>query len=215
MQAEFKLEESYWPADRAPDLWETTLGDVLRDAARKVPDRIAFVEGNAAKKATRRWSYRGLLRAAERVAFALLKRFAPGDRIAVWSPNSAEWILLQHGASLAGLVLVTVNPAYLADEVRHVLRSARAAGIFFTAAYRNTDQRAIVDAIAPSLPHLREMICFDDWAHFCQAGDTPVELPSVQPADMVQIQFTSGTTGFRKGACLHHRGLVNASRFAS
>ncbi|CAE6701256.1 AMP-binding protein [Paraburkholderia domus] len=215
MQAELKLEESYWPADRAPDLWETTLGDVLRDAARQVPDRIAFVEGNAATKATRRWSYRELLSAAERVAFALLKRFAPGDRVAVWSPNSAEWILLQHGASLAGLVLVTVNPAYLADEVRHVLRSARAAGIFFTAAYRNTDQRAIVDAIAPSLPHLREMICFDDWAQFCEAGDSPVELPRVQPTDMVQIQFTSGTTGFPKGACLHHRGLVNASRFAS
>ncbi|WP_216857641.1 AMP-binding protein [Burkholderia sp. S171] len=215
MQGEITLHESYWPADRSFALWEKTLGDVLRSGAQQVPDRTAFVEGNAATKCTRRWTYRELLVDAERVARALLTRFSPGDRVAVWSPNSAEWVLLQHGASLAGLVLVTVNPAYLADEVRHVLGSARAAGVFFTEAYRNTNQRQVIEAIAPGLPHLREMVCFADWEAFCAAGDAGADLPHVQPSAMVQIQFTSGTTGFPKGACLHHRGLVNASRFAS
>lgn len=215
MQAEVKLEESYWAADRSPELWETTLGDLLRQAAQQVPDRTALVEGNSVTRTTRRWSYRELLTTAERVARALLKHFSPGDRIAVWSPNSAEWIFLQHGASLAGLVLVTVNPAYLANEVQHVLGSSKAAGIFFTEQYRNTNQRAVVDAIVPALPHLREAICFADWDEFCTRGDSTIEFPEVTPGDMVQIQFTSGTTGFPKGACLHHRGLVNASRFAS
>ncbi|VVE18104.1 AMP-binding protein [Pandoraea nosoerga] len=215
MHSEVKLETSYWPADRGSTLLDVTLGDVLREAARKVPDRIAFVAGDVQTRTTRRWTYRELLGDAERVAFALLKRFVPGERVAVWSPNSAEWILLQQGAALAGLVLVTVNPAYLADEVRHVLRSARAAGVFFTASYRGTDQCAIVDAIAPGLPHLRERICFDGWSEFCTAGDVAVPLPHVGPTDMVQIQFTSGTTGTPKGACLHHRGLINAARFAS
>lgn len=215
MHSEVKLETSYWPADQGSTLLDVTLGDVLREAARKVPDRIAFVAGDVPTRTTRRWTYRELLGDAERVAFALLKRFVPGERVAVWSPNSAEWILLQQGAALAGLVLVTVNPAYLVDEVRHVLRSARAAGVFFTASYRGTDQRAIVDAIAPALPHLRERICFDEWNEFCKAGDVAIPLPRVAPTDMVQIQFTSGTTGAPKGACLHHRGLINAARFAS
>ena len=215
MQAEVKLEESYWPADTAPALVETTLGDLLRHAAHKVPDRIAFVEGNATTRTTRRWTYGGLLAAAERVACALLRHFSPGERVAVWSPNSAEWVLLQHGASLAGLVLVTVNPAYLAGEVRHVLSSAKAAGLFFTEQYRNTNQRAVVEEISPALPDLREAFSFSNWDAFCALGDTPMSLPKVQPGDMVQIQFTSGTTGFPKGACLHHRGLINASRFAS
>lgn len=223
MQTEIAFQQSYWPADRSLDLWEITLGDLLRKGAHEVPDRVAFVEGNVATRSVRRWTYRELLTAADTVARALLRLFSPGERIAVWAPNCAEWILLQHGASLAGIVLVTVNPAYLGDEVRHVLSSSRAAGLFYTAAYRNTDQHAVVEAIKPTLAHLRETICFDSWEDFCATvdtvgvkdGPTEVALPEVRPGDMVQIQFTSGTTGRPKGACLHHRGLVNASRFAS
>jgi fatty-acyl-CoA synthase len=223
MKMEMRFEQSYWPADKEPEIWDITLGDLLRRGAEQVPDRIAFVEGNVAKRTTRRWTYRELLAEAERISKVLLKLFSPGERVAVWSPNSAEWILLQHGASLAGVVLVTVNPAYLAGEVQHVLSSSKAAGIFYTSAYRNTDQRAVVMDIRPSLPFLRETVCMDSWDDFCaSAGRDGAEshtedasLPVVQPGDMVQIQFTSGTTGRPKGACLHHRGLVNASRFAA
>lgn len=223
MQRDVLFEQAYWPAERTLEIWDITLGDLLRKGAEKVPDRVAFVEGNVAARTTRRWTYRELLDAAERVSRALLKAFSPGERIAVWSPNSAEWVLLQHGASLAGIVLVTVNPAYLAAEVQHVLSSSKAAGLFHTAAYRNTDQRAVVATIRSSLPHLRDAICFDSWDDFCATADiadeqnasVKIDLPEVQPGDMVQIQFTSGTTGRPKGACLHHRGLVNASRFAS
>lgn len=218
MQSKMLFEQSYWPADRSPEIWEVTLGDLLRNCAESAPERIAFVEGNVASRSTRRWTYRELLAAAERVSRALLKVFSPGERIAVWAPNCAEWILLQHGASLANMVLVTVNPAYLAAEVEHVLASSKAAGLFHTAAYRSTDQHAVVAAIKPSLPHLRQIVCFDAWDDFCATADvaeTQAALPEVQPGDMAQIQFTSGTTGRPKGACLHHRGLVNAARFAA
>ena len=93
-------------------------------------DRVGRGCADAGRR--RRWTYHELLLAAETVAGALLRRFKPGERVAVWSPNSAEWVLLQQGASLAGLVLVTVNPAYLAAELEHVLATSMAAGIFYS-----------------------------------------------------------------------------------
>ncbi len=106
-----RLASSYWPADRSQPLLDTTVGDLLRAAAAQVPGRLALVEGSADPAARRTWTYAELLAVAERAARALLARFAPGERIAVWAPNCPEWMLLQHGVSLAGMVLVTVNPA--------------------------------------------------------------------------------------------------------
>ena len=215
MRREVHLSESLWLPDPDDRVLEITLGDLLRRLASEVPERIALVEGNADPQQRPRWTYGELLDSGERVARALLGRFQPGERIAVWSANSAEWILLQHGASLAGMVLVTINPAYLGAELEHVLRTSRAAGIFHTDRYRATDMAATLAAIRSRLPELREGISFSDWDAFVASGDPAVALPVVAPADMIQIQFTSGTTGVPKGACLHHRGIVNASRFAA
>lgn len=206
---------SHWHADQSVPLLEQTLGALLEQAAREVPDRTAFVEADLATRSSRRWSYAELFRQAQRVAWALLSQFEPGERVAVWAPNCAEWVLLQHGAELAGLVLVTINPAYLSDEVAYVLAASKASGLFFSPNYRATDQRAVVAAIAPGLPFLRHLTCFSDWTAFVATGNAPIRLPPVSPGDLVQIQFTSGTTGRPKGACLHHRGLLNVSRFAS
>ena len=206
---------SYWPADQSAPLLDMTPTDLIAQAAREVPNRTAFVEADTATKATRRWSYAELFDTAQTVARALLRQFQPGERVAVWSSNCAEWVLLQHGAGLAGLVLVTVNPAYLGDEVSHVLAASKAAGLFFSRDYRGKDQRAVVESIAADLPHLRHRTCFSEWDAFLSAGDGKAALPAVSPGDMAQIQFTSGTTGRPKGACLHHRGLLNVSRFAA
>lgn len=210
-----RLAESFWPADASEPLLETTLGDLLRQCAAETPGRVAFVEGVGAPLARRRWTYAGLLASAETVARALLRRFRPGEKVAVWSASRAEWVLLQHGAGMAGLVLVTVNPAYLEDELAHVLSTAEAAGIFYTERYRDNDCEAMVRAVRSRLPKLREAVGFADWAAFVATSDPSLALPEVQPGDMVQIQFTSGTTGKPKGACLHHRGLINAARFAA
>jgi fatty-acyl-CoA synthase len=210
------LTHSHWSADISEPLLDTTLGDLLRRLANEVPERIAFVEAVPQATERRRWTYRQLLDEAMLVATALLRHHQPGARVAVWAPNCAEWVLLQHGASLAGLVLVTVNPAYVADEVRHVLTASGASAIFHADRYRHTDMAAVVAELQAALPQLRHAVPFSRWDAFVAQG-RPVrdQLPVVRPGDMVQIQFTSGTTGKPKGACLHHRGIVNAARFAA
>ncbi|VTU30683.1 AMP-binding protein [Variovorax sp. PBL-E5] len=215
MRRDVRLSESFWAADASQQVWELSLGGLLRQLAREVPERTALVEGTPEPAARRRWTYRQLLDSAETVARALLRRFEPGERVAVWSANSAEWVLLQHGAAMAGLVLVTINPAYLASELRHVLATSRAAGIFHSGRYRGNDMSAMLAGLRAELPELREVFCFSEWPAFVASSDPAIELPVVDPASMIQIQFTSGTTGKPKGACLHHRGVVNASRFGA
>ncbi len=210
------LTESHWAAEPSQPLLEMTLGDLLRSLANEVPDRVAFVEAVADAGMRRRWTYRQLLDEAELVATALLRHRQPGERVAVWAPNCAEWVLLQHGASLSGLVLVTVNPAYVADEVRHVLAASGASVIFHADHYRNTDMTAVVEELRRALPGVRRAVPFSQFDRFVAEGlGARNAFPDVQPGDMVQIQFTSGTTGRPKGACLHHRGIINAASFAA
>ena len=208
--------ESLWTYDdEGVGLWESTLGDLLRAGAAEHPDRIALVDADPDPARRRSWTYAELLTEAERVARALLVRFRPGERVAVWAPNCAEWVLLQQGAALAGLVLVTVNPANRQVELDYVLRQSRAAGIFFTPEYRGFDMAAAVAAARAAAPELRETVSFAGWAQFLVASDLTKTLPAVAPRDPVQIQYTSGTTGFPKGALLNHRGIINASRFVA
>jgi fatty-acyl-CoA synthase len=210
-----RLTNSYWEADRSEAVLDTTIGDLLRRAAAEVPGRLALVEGVPERDRRRTWTYAELLDVAEQAARALLGRFSPGDRIAVWAPNCPEWMLLQHGLSLAGMVMVTVNPAYRADELRYVLAQSRAAGIFFSGTYRGYDMAPTIASIRADLPELRDSICFSDWEAFLGSGDAAAPLPEVAPGDPAQVQYTSGTTGFPKGALLHHRGMVNASRYVA
>jgi fatty-acyl-CoA synthase len=215
MSSPARLTNSYWTADESEALLDLTVGDLLRRVASEVPDRLALVDGSPDHTARRAWTYAELLEIAERTARALLTRFKPGDRIAVWSPNSPEWMLLQHGVSLAGMVLVTVNPAYRSRELRAILGQSRATAIFFADTYRGYDLGAAVEKIRAELPDLTESISLGDWNSFLDSGDRTAVLPTVGPDQPAQIQYTSGTTGFPKGAILHHRGVVNASRLVA
>jgi fatty-acyl-CoA synthase len=152
-----------------------------------------------------------LLRAAEQSARALLTRFAPGEHVAVYAPNSAEWLLLELGAGLAGIVLVTINPACRARELDYVLRQSRSAGLFHVMEFRGNPMSEWVGQVRPQLPGLREVIRFEDWERFIDVPGCG-GLPHVMPDDAAQIQYTSGTTGSPKGALLHHRGLTNNAR---
>jgi fatty-acyl-CoA synthase len=192
---------------------ETTVGGVLREAAERAAETIALVEGTPDRASRRRWSYADLLAGAEQVARALLGRFAPGERVAVWAPNSPEWLLMEFGAALAGLTLVTVNPALRAGEVAHVLGQSRAQGVVLAPAYRGADLTQTLAQVRDGLPDLREVISLADWAAFTGSGSPGERLPDVAPDDSAQIQYTSGTTGFPKGAVLRHRGITNNGRF--
>jgi fatty-acyl-CoA synthase len=207
------LVESHWPPDTAVPLLDVTLGELLRSAALSCPDRIALVEGTPDRASRRRWTYAQLLADAERLARALLGRFVPGERVAVYAPNCAEWLLLQHAMSLAGVLLVPLNPAYKADEVAVILDSCGAAGIVFGTTFRDNDLAAITAELTS--PQLRTRIPLGELAAFAAAGETGTALPPIRPDDVLQVQYTSGTTGVPKGALLHHRGVVNTSRYVA
>jgi fatty-acyl-CoA synthase len=205
---------SYWPAEPG-EIRDVTVCDTIRRAAATVPDRLALVDCLPDPAARRQWSYAQFLAESERTARALLARFTPGDRIAVWAPNSAEWIILQQGIALAGMVLVALNPGYRARELEFVLRQCGAVGLFCVDSHRDFAMRELVEEIRAGLPELRDVVSFADWAEFLAGADTGRALPEVTPTDLIQIQYTSGTTGFPKGAMLHHKGLVNEATFVA
>jgi fatty-acyl-CoA synthase len=189
----------------------TTIGAVLLDAAVRWPDSVALVEAAAAgtpAQLQRSWTYAALAAEATEAARALLRTFAPGDRVAVWATNRPEWTLLQFGAALAGVVLVTVNPAYRDSEVAYVLRQSRASGVFVEPTVRSRDLLTIAHEVSQDLPELHTVISLSDWPSFVAGGLPDTPLPTVSPRDPAQIQYTSGTTGFPKGALLAHNGLA-------
>jgi fatty-acyl-CoA synthase len=207
------LSSSMMPADTSQPVLETTVGDVLREAAELDPDGIGLVSCPGAADACRRLRFAELLEESEAVARALLERFEPGEHVAVWAPNLPEWILLQFGMGLAGLVLVPLNPAYREAELRYALQQSKAAGIFHVPEFRGSPMGDWVSAVQSQCPSLRSTFSLADWGDFRASGSAERELPMVSPDDPVQIQYTSGTTGLPKGATLHHRGLTNNGRF--
>ncbi len=138
------------------------------------------------------------------------------------APSIPESLVLTYGAALAGLVLVPVNPALRAAELRHVLGQSGSVGAFVVSEHRGQDLAATLDALGPDLPALREVVAFDDWDAFVasapstgasDAVDLTTRTPS--PDDVAQLVYTSGTTGAPKGALLTHRGMTNAARFGA
>jgi fatty-acyl-CoA synthase len=106
------------------------------------------------------------------------------------------------------MVLVTVNPAYRAHELAYVLRQSRSAGLFHVAEYRGNPMAHLVAEVRDELPDLREIVALEEFDAFVDGGDPAAVLPEVKPEDRVQIQYTSGTTGFPKGVLLRHHGLL-------
>ncbi len=200
------VERAYWPADTSREVLDVTVGQLLREAAAQAPDTTALVSVAPGRRA-RTWTYGELLADAERAAAWLLQRFSTGEHIAVWAPNVPEWIVLQYGAALAGLVLVTANPALRGEELEHVLRASHAVGIFHVTELRGTDMTALVDEVLPSVPDVREKVDLAGWLDDIRSTE-PTTLPEVDPQSATQIQFTSGTTGRPKAAVLRHAAMV-------
>ncbi|MFN7952161.1 MAG: AMP-binding protein [bacterium] len=206
------LARSHRPADTSEPILETTVGSVLGHARDATPDHTALIAWGLEPGTRRTWTFAELARDAERVAQALLTHFEPGERIAIWAPNLPEWFLLELGAGLAGIVIVTVNPAYRARELEYVLRQSRSAGLFHVAEFRGNPMAETVREVCPSLPELRRVMEIERWDELLASAGPARALPTVTPDMPAQIQYTSGTTGFPKGALLHHRGLTNNAR---
>ncbi|MGK0275823.1 MAG: fatty-acyl-CoA synthase [Ilumatobacter sp.] len=206
------LTTSHAIGDSTPPIRDLTIGDLLRAAAAAAPDQVALIEGIplADGVVRRQWTYAELLAQSERTARALLHRFEPGSHIAVWAHNIPEWELLEFGCALAGMVIVTVNPAFQRHELQYVLRQSKARAVFVVPSHRGNAMLATAQDVQGECHELQDIISFDNWDHFLTGADQFTgDLPQVAPTDPVMLQYTSGTTGFPKGALLHHRGLVN------
>ncbi|MBB5519869.1 AMP-binding protein [Amphiplicatus metriothermophilus] len=206
-----ELKESYFPAQADGVLEELTIGDMLRRSVGAYGDAPALREVLANGDYGRAWTYAELLADCERLARALASRHDKGARIAVWANNVPEWILLELASAMAGLTLVTVNPSYQARELKYVLEQSRAEALYLVENVRGNPLAEIARQVCAGLPGVRRLILLTDHGALFAGAEQGV-LPDVAPRDPAQIQYTSGTTGFPKGALLHHAGLVQNAR---
>ncbi len=195
-----------------------TIGDDLRRTAARVPDAPALV----ACHQDIRLSYRELDAEVDRVARALMAAgLRAGDRLGIWSPNRAEWAIVQYATARAGVVLVTVNPAYRTHELQYVLAQSGCRMLIAAPAFKTSDYVAMVDAVRDEVPTLERTVFFGtpSWDELVAAADavSPEELETrsagLDPSDPINIQYTSGTTGFPKGATLSHHNILNNGFF--
>ncbi|MBO9499524.1 MAG: AMP-binding protein [Novosphingobium sp.] len=202
----------------APPLLEQTIGEALARAASRWGERDALV--SVAQGV--RWSFAELLRRADALAAGLLALgLEPGNRIGIWAPNCAEWALTQFAAARAGLILVTINPAYRLSEVEYTINKVGLGALVAAEAFKTSAYPGMIDQLrdAGKLPTLRAAILIGaerpGWLAFDQVAAHPLaRLPDgLSPLDAVNIQFTSGTTGSPKGATLSHHNILNNGYF--
>lgn len=233
---------SHWNAETdAAGLLDITLGALLRAQARRHADRPAIIFDEYDDRPALRWTYAELDRRVDDLAKALLAaQVNHGDRVAVMAPNCPEWILLEYALARIGAVLVTVNPAFRRSELDYLLGQGRVSMVLATGQYRGHDVAGMIGemlgkpargdngAPAHTYPDLRRIIgigaaaiagasTFADFvAEGANVDDAHLErrAASVTAQDVVQIQYTSGTTGQPKGAMLTHFGTVNNAMLA-
>ncbi len=207
---DLNLTEAYCPAQADTPYAERTIAQMLREQAAVRGGDMALRELLADGSIGREWTYAALLNDAERAGRALASRHEKGTRIAIMAGNCPEWVLVQLGAALAGLTIVTINPAFIAREVHYVLEQSGSAAVYYQTSVRGTPLRPVVDEAAAGLNASTHVIDIMDHGELF-AGEGDGELRETQPRDVVMIQYTSGTTGFPKGVLLHQHGLVQSN----
>ncbi|WP_371645861.1 AMP-binding protein [Streptomyces sp. NBC_00597] len=195
-----------------------TIGENLDRTVRRFPDRDALVD----LAAGRRWTYAELAADVDALALGLLDLgLAKGDRVGIWAPNRAEWTLVQYATAKIGAILVTVNPAYRSHEVEYVLRQAGIRLLVAAERFKTSDYAGMIEEVGPRCPELEFTVLLErpEWSALLErgrAGD-PADLvraaAELSPDDPVNIQYTSGTTGFPKGATLSHHNILNNGFF--
>ncbi|MGI9003174.1 MAG: AMP-binding protein [Pseudonocardia sp.] len=191
-----------------------TIGDNLDRVATAQPDAEALVEVATG----RRWTYGELRAEIDTIALGLLAAgLRKGDRVGIWAPNLAEWTLVQYATAKIGVILVTVNPAYQVRELEFVLNQAGISVLVAAAGFKTSDYAAMIAQVRSRCSALRQVILIGtpDWDELVAAGrhGDPSQLAQRQaglsPDDPINIQYTSGTTGFPKGATLSHHNILN------
>ena len=213
MSYAIELTESYFPAQADDEVRDLTLGDQLRETAQRYPDKTGLVEVDIDGNLGRQWTYAELFAECETLALALAARFEPGERVTVWSPNTPEWVKMEFACALAGIVIVTANPALQLRELRYIIEQSDSVALFLVDEYRGNPMREIGAEACADLAVVREIIDLDEQDALLHGTKPADALPAVDCNDPAMIQYTSGTTGFPKGAVLSHRSLLNNARF--
>ncbi|MEX2970587.1 AMP-binding protein [Streptomyces sp. C184] len=191
-----------------------TIGTDLARTLARFGDREALVEVASG----RRWTYTELGRAVDEVALGLLaKGVTKGDRVGIWAPNCAEWVLVQYATAKIGAILVNVNPAYRVHELAYVLRQAGITVLVSATHHKSSDYRRMIEQVRAESPVLRDVVYIGDptWGGLLAAGAAVPQSrlaeceQTLTADDPVNIQYTSGTTGFPKGATLSHHNILN------
>ncbi len=202
-----QLTESYFPAQTDTPYREMTIAEMLRENAAERGDQRALEELLEDATIGRTWTYAELLADCEKLGRALAARHEEGSRIAIWATNCPEWVMLQYGAILAGLSVVTVNPAYIAKEVEYVLEQSGSVGIYHSVSVRGREMGPVaVEACAALGRSIERYEITDLDALF--AGHEDGELHETTPDHVMQIQYTSGTTGHPKGVLLKQGSVL-------
>jgi fatty-acyl-CoA synthase len=202
--------------EAAPPLLSETIGANLERTAAAHPGGEALVEVVSG----RRWTWREFNEAVDDVARGLLAYgIAKGDRVGIWAPNCAEWTISQFAAAKAGAILVNINPAYRTHEFAYVANQSGLRLLLAASGFKTSDYRGMVEQTRSGCPTLERVVYVDtdDWAQLVTLGrednrDLPTDL---DPDDAINIQYTSGTTGFPKGATLSHRNILNNGYFVT
>jgi len=194
-----------------------TIGENLRRAVAQHADHDALVVRSQNYRAT----YQQLYDSTSELARALIASgIEPGDRVGIWSPNRFEWVVTQYATARMGAILVNINPAYKSSELGYVLRQSGVKLLLLAREFRGADYVALLDDVRADCPDLDESVVIDDaWSELLQRGVAVTETQLAAREDVLQfddpinIQYTSGTTGFPKGATLSHHNILNNGFF--
>ncbi|MCY3539917.1 MAG: AMP-binding protein [bacterium] len=209
---------SYAQGDLTTPLLRETIGRNLESTVERFPGRDALVSVHQGI----RQNYRAFNESVDRLAMGLLRAgLEVGDRVGIWSPNRAEWVWLQYATAKAGIILVNINPAYRTHELSYALGQSGCRMLVSAQTHLSSDYREIVAEVVDDLPDLEQVVFFDtpEWETLIEPvddgmGEVLAERgASLHYDDPINIQYTSGTTGFPKGATLSHSNILNNAFF--
>lgn len=205
---------SYASGTSTTPLLGDTIGVNLARTVAAHPDQDALIDRPAGLRLT----YREFDAEVDRVALGLLALgVVKGDRVGIWSPNRAEWVLIQYATARIGSVLVNINPAYRTHELEYVLQQSGISVLVAAPSFKTSDYAGMIEEVRGKCPDLREVVLFGGpaWDSLLEAGGRGDRsrlaevAATLSPDDPVNIQYTSGTTGFPKGATLSHHNILN------
>jgi len=193
-----------------------TIGENLERAVDRFGDREALVVRHQDVRLT----YAELDARVNSLARGLLAAgLEQGDRVGIWAPNCAEWVLVQYATAKAGVILVNVNPAYRTTELEYALRQSACRMLVAARAFKTSDYAAMIEEVRADLPELERVVLLDspEWEALRSGGapeaDLRERMAGLDADDAINIQYTSGTTGFPKGATLSHHNILNNAFF--